>query len=212
MTWNVDTARKRIGLPDSDTSRDADLQACMDVALALAEKYCDRRFMFKAGEVVLFRDARRADLHVYRWPIKAITSVQASQADGSMWDVPYVVDKDLGVVYLGSGSGVARAVSRDITVTFDGGFEPLPSDLEWSLWAIFDQLWSTGPGWGQPAEVSADTGAVRSFSIDGMSIGYSDASASSGAADGGAAAWGIIPARAIASLEFYRAETAVGGA
>lgn len=212
MTWDVATARKRIGLADDDTSRDTDLEACMAVALALAEKYCDRRFLSKL-ETVKFLDVRRADLHLYRWPIEFITSVVSVQADGSPVDVAYVADEELGVLYLGSGAGCALAVSRDITVVFQGGFDPLPPDLEWALWSIFDQLWATGPGWGAPAEVSADTGAVRSFSIDGMSIGYATDTASGGSAAGGSAdGLGIIPARAIACLEFYRAETAVGGA
>lgn len=213
MTWNIAAARKRIGLPDADTSRDPDLTACMDAALGLAEKYCDRRFLFVAGDVLAIFNATSADVHVYRWPIKQVVSVTSPQADGSFTDLPYVVDKDQGVVYLGSGAGAWRACSRDVVVTFDGGYEvdKLPADLEYALWAIFDVLWAGTPGWGLPGGPANDTGAVRSFTIDGMSISY-EASTGQSSGGGGATAWGSMPARSVASLDFYRAETAVGGA
>lgn len=214
MTWDTATGRARLGYPDTDTSHDADIDACMAVSLSLAERYCDRRFQFKAGDVAKLLNVRTSAIRVYRWPIKQVVSITVPDANGNPQALtPYAVDEDTGTIYLRAGNAVGMAVSRDVTVTFDGGFDPLPDDLEFALWAIFDAVWASTPGWGLPAGSGPDTGAVRSFSIDGMSIGYDTSGTQSGGNAGGAAdAWGVIPARAIAVLNLYRAETAVGGA
>ena len=46
MTWDISAGRIRAGLTAGDTSADTQIQVAMDQALSLAERYCDRFFMF----------------------------------------------------------------------------------------------------------------------------------------------------------------------
>jgi Phage gp6-like head-tail connector protein len=216
MTWDLEAAKARLGI--TDNSQDAAIESAMGVALALAEKYCDRQFLLELG-TVQFPPTAWPVLLVRRYPIKDVVEVLAP--NGSVLDpTRYGVDYEHGMIRLGWGitsAGVPPGSSwwsGSVAVTFEGGYDPLPADLEAALWMVFDNVWSTTPGMGLPAgsATSSSGGAVRSFSIDGMSIGYDNSATSGG---GGSAApddWGLIPALATAILNFYRAETVVGGA
>lgn len=207
MAWDIDTARVRIGLADDDASKDAALTAAMATALALAERYCDRRFLFKENDVAHVFGLSSRHLHLYRWPLVEVKTVEYVKPDSSVTlQTGWTAQLETGVVTL---QGWWMHAPGEVRVTFDGGYEPdaLPADLESALWLIFDELWATTPGMGLPAGSGGTTHPVRSFAIDGMSIGYDTS-----ARDSGGAAKGAIPAWAISTLEFYRAESAVGGA
>ncbi len=46
MTWDIATAKTKLGIVG--TLQDTQLQADLDTALAIAAKYCDRKFMSAA--------------------------------------------------------------------------------------------------------------------------------------------------------------------
>lgn len=232
MTWDVETARVRIGLEASDASRDPELQACMDAALAAAESYCDRRFLLMEDTDEFLRDAGPV-LLVRRYPLESIKELQLLEPLPEPPPAPVPVpdswrmDKKRGMVYMAGGAlpaglGIYPVGSSPppswpgarpgFALTYTGGYDPLPADLEAALWLIFDALWAETPGWGAAGGSQTGGGAVRSFAIDGMSISY-DTSTDAGSAGAGAnKGWGFIPAKAVGVLSFYRAESAaIGG-
>lgn len=225
MTWTVDVARLRIGLAAGDASQDAALEVAMDTALAIAEGYCDRKFML-ADDVEDYRGPATPLVLVRRYPLVALTSVQelppavpVPEPVPSTWRM----DQRRGIVYT---AGVAPFPITPVgsvplpsgwppggfTLLYRGGYAPdaLPRDLEAALWMTFDNVWATTPGWGAAAGVSSTQG-VRQFSIDGMSITYDVENAASSAGAAQASAWGLLPATAIGILSFHRADSAALG-
>lgn len=210
MAFNLATAKARLGLPADDTSQDVQLTTALNVSLAMAENYCDRRFAF-VREVARFPLNNWPQLLVRRYPIARVYALRLPP-DGHEADVSELqLHHEHGIVYMrGCGWGGAYRTSDAVELDYEGGFKVLPADLEFALWLVFDQVWSSTPGMGLPAGSTTADGAVRSFSIDGMSIGYDTAAAQGNAGGGGASAWGAIPAWAIAVLDLYRAESVVG--
>jgi hypothetical protein len=207
MAFNLATAKDRLGIPADDTSRDAQITGALNVSLAMAEKYCDRRFAF-VREVARFPLNNWPQLLVRRYPIVRVYALRLPP-NGQEADVSELqVHHEHGIVYM-CGCGGYRTTDA-VELDYEGGFKVLPADLEFALWLVFDQVWSTTPGMGLPAGSTSADGAVRSFSIDGMSIGYDTSAAQGNAGGGGASAWGAIPAWAIAVLDLYRAESVVG--
>jgi hypothetical protein len=213
MAFDVKTAKERLAI--TDDTRDALIKTCLNTALAMAENYCARAFLFRRETARYVRNDY-GTLLVRRYPIETVFAVRLPP-DSREIDVATIdVKHESGMVYLGCGSGWGLAQRGTVELDYSGGYRELPADLEDALWRVFDQVWATTPGGGLPAgSTTAEAGAVRSFSIDGMSIGY-DTSAQTGSGDtAGAAspnAWGAIPAWAIATLDFYRAESVIGGA
>jgi len=207
--YDLLTAKLRLGLLPGDVSKDVAIRSALNVALALAERYCDRAFIY-ASETARFPRNDWPRLLVRRYPIKQVLAVRGPT--GTAMEAPaYEVSRDAGIIYLGSGwAGWSAWGGGVIEVDYEGGYQVLPADLEEALWQTFQAVWDATPGMGLPPGSGSSAGAVRSFSIDGMSIGYDNNSGSSSSgSDGG---HGAIPGWAIATLDFYRAETAVGGA
>lgn len=210
MAYTLDAAKTRLGIDTQDTSQDDAIKACLAVAMSLAETYCDRGLEFKADVVDEFEHSMERVLRVYRYPIKEVKSIdtidpvlQSSlQANSSIW-----LDKKAGMI-----KGLWWGY--DVQVTYDGGFDPLPADLEYGLWLVFDAVWYSTPGMGQVAGSSSEdaAGPVRSFTINGVRIDYAAKTSSFASSGGSIDPYGIIPENAIAVLDKYRAETALSGA
>lgn len=210
MAFDLITAKKRLGIPDEDTSQDAAIQACLAIAMSLAETYCDRGLEYKEDVVEDFERQTERVIRVYRYPIKEVDSILAMdpalqnsmQANSDIW-----LDKKAGMI-----KGVWYGY--DVTVTYDGGYDPLPADLEYGLWLVFDAVWYTTPGMGLAAGSSSEdtAGPIRSFTINGVKIDYSVKTNAFGSGGGSIDPYGIIPENAIAVLDKYRAETALSGA
>lgn len=228
MTWDLAAARARIGVvDDADTTQDVNLQAALDTALAVAESYCDRAFL-KQDDTQEFTAPIPATLLVRRWPLATLASIMPLDplpepppdpvAIPSQWKI----DKKRGMIFIVGmppwiyPSGLPLPPDFPWTVTgrvgfvlaYNGGYDPLPADLEAALWMTFDNLWHTTPGWGLPAGAQG-VNPIKAFGIDGMRIDYDTQTASRFGTK--AEARGILPATAIAILDFYRAETAALG-
>jgi hypothetical protein len=232
MTWDIDAARARIGLAEGDAAQDTSLEAAMDTALAVAESYCDRRFLLE-DDTQEFSEPIPATLLVRRWPLAKLTSLMPleplPEPPPDPVEIPstWRMDKKKGMVFIVGMppwiTPVGMAPPADFVwrsgtpgrlgfvLAYTGGYDPLPADLEAALWMTFDALWGSTPGWGVPAGQQGSSGPVKSFSIDGTRIDYDTQSAAGGGANSKAAARGILPATAIGILDFYRAETAALG-
>lgn len=223
MTWSVEAARVRIGLEPDDDTRDAQLQTCLDVALAAAESYCDRKFLKMEDSEEIFFHMWPA-FTVRRWPLDSLVSIQQPpplpdpEPEALAVPASWRMDKKKGIVFaqgssfdilpVGTVPVPGFGLQRAFTLTYVGGFDPLPADLEAALWMVFDAQWWATPGWGAVGG-AAPAGLVRSFGIDGMTISYDTAA---GASAGEAKGWGVLPAMSAGILDFYRAESAaIGG-
>ena len=210
MAFDLDTAKKRLGIAAEDTTQDAAITAALATALGLAEKYCDRRFMF-AADTESFFQCRGQSVTLRRYPVKAIDSI-AYFPDNDLDPPDYYLAAEYGILtfkawFMGTG----------LDVTYQGGYEQLPPELEAALWFIFDSVWAMTPGMGLEAgdlDGSSGSAPVKGFGINGVRLDYDTTAGESGAtASGGdVKAHGLIPASAIAVLDLYRAEGALSGA
>lgn len=207
-----DVATARIRLDVEGDSQDASIAAALNVSLAVAENYCDRRFAF-VREVARFPLNAWPVLMVRRYPIARVYGLTMPPNDTPVDVSGLEIHHEFGQVFLqGCGCAFAGGARGSMALDYEGGFKVLPADLEQALWFIFDQVWAANPGMG--GDSAAATGGVRQFAIDGMSLTF-DTSASEQAAsqaDGSVGAWGLIPLQAATLLQFYRAETVLGAA
>jgi hypothetical protein len=188
MTYDLATARARVSIPDTDTSKDPLLTAALEAALALAESYCDRYFRFKATKERAIHFVGGA-AQLKRYPLKQVV---AAIADGVRLE-KYHVESETGRVV---GDGFLAA--HELVIDYEGGYETLPADLELALWLVFDAVW---PGFNGAGAASSISG-VSSISVP--DVGTLRFSADSAAGGSGAAEYGLLPLSAVAILNTYR--------
>jgi hypothetical protein len=213
---SIEQLRVRVGLDPTDTSKDAAITSVALLALSLAERYCDRWFTFKAGQVEVAHPETAGALVLRRYPVEAIVSVTDQNGTAlsptSLW-----LDNEFGMV-----RGVGRTVFRGpLTVTYDGGYREtdMPPDLQLAIATLFDAVWAVTPGAGAGsgggAVVVQGSGAMKSFSIPGVisvqyDVGATVAGGGSGTGAGSSDPWGIIPGVARSILDMYANHAPVG--
>jgi hypothetical protein len=188
MTYNIETARIRIGLESTDTSKDVELTASMEASLNFAEKYCDRLFMFQidTAELIHFIDN---DIQLHRYPLVGVSSMMA---DGNLINVDYHLQKNTGRLILDS-----QIYAHELIVNYSGGYSTLPSDLEMALWRLFDSIWSVASSTTSSAPVGG--GAIKAISSSGARVEFDTSSASSGMGGSG----GLSDPFAMTILDLY---------
>lgn len=212
MTYNVDTAKARLGIPDSDTSKDDAITACLAMGMAVAETYCDRGFQL-TQEVQEIYGLYQRTLRTYRYPIKVVNSVKTISPGAD----PYEVDPSTLTIFKKDGQIIASGglSGTQVQIDYEGGYDPLPVDLEWALWGIFDAIWYSTPGFGvAPGDTgTAEPGVIKSFWINGVRLEYSTSSSSAAAAVNAEKEelYGVIPLPSVSVLSRYRAESALSG-
>ncbi len=159
----------------------ADLDALIGAATVAIEKHCDRTFSF-ATEIAEYLDGNnRPTLWLARPPIAAILSVSVNgvaldNTDGNAW----TYDPNTGELIRGEGQYDPRFAPwwakgfRNVLVTYNGGFNPVPDDVKSAAVAmvkwitdayritgalssekIGDYQYAAAPGAGFPASVAA---------------------------------------------------------
>ena len=134
MSFNIESARVRVGLDASDTSKDAQISGALNSSLAVAENFCDRKFMFKALERAKFYYQTSKLYSLKRYPINAV--FQVIDSDGRFPE--YKVHHLLGRVELKNYN-----TSEEVEFDYSAGYEILPADLELALWGIFDATYAS---------------------------------------------------------------------
>jgi len=183
MAWNLETAKTRLGIEPGDMSKDTQIQAAMDTALSLCEKYCDR-FFLQASETETFYHTSTNVFQLKRFPIVSVSKggdgAKVYQERGYLEFSRYVIEEEVEVEYL-------------------GGYSELPADLEMALWLAFDNTYKElAPGGG------GLSGGLKKLQITGVgSIDYGTSAASSGDSGGGFVG-GLIPISSIGILDLYR--------
>jgi len=152
--FDLDTARAHVGLAVTDKSKDLLLTMGMNAALAIAENYCDRYFIWKK-DTATFINPPGPRLQLKRYPITYVQYVGGmdgstdSQIDQSAYDIHHIH----GYLSFGHHSHYHNYHhtlfpwyhGRDIKVIFEGGYklDELPADLELALWGIFSAIWAS---------------------------------------------------------------------
>ena len=184
MAWDIATATARV----PGGSNAALIQTAFDAALAVAERYCDRQFLY-AAERATFTHPFTDGLQLSRYPIEQVVAITGGTG---VTIKDYHAEKGTGLIVL---DGVTSA--HQVQVDYAGGYKTLPADLELALWMVFDAIWAQVSNIGAAAAPSA----ITSVSIpDVGKITLSDG----GAASSGGAMNGLIPGFASAILDLYR--------
>lgn len=188
MMFDLATAKTRLGIVGA--AQDALLSATINAVISIAERYCDRKFLY-AAETVKFYDFHGHMLFLPRYPIVSVLPSSTGLPTTNH------VHGRLGVIEL-HGINYIEAASID----YVGGYQVLPEDLELALWLMFDALWPSMSGGGAGA---AGGGAVKAIRSNGASIEYdTSGGAVSGLASSNAAG---LPVGAMSILDTYRRET-----
>lgn len=185
--FDLATAKTRLGI--TGTTQDAAVQAALDVAVALAERYCDRKLAYGV-DTVRFYHFSGDTMFLPRYPI-----VQVFASTGLPDEVK--VHHRLGTLEFHAATFIEEA-----EISYAGGYQVYPPDLEMSLWLMFDGIWPTMSGQGAAA---AGGGAIKAIRSNGASIEYDTSSgASGGFASSGADG---LPIGATSVLDTYRRTT-----
>ena len=184
--FDLATAKTRLGI--TGTTQDAQLQVALNTSIALAERYCDRKFLY-AAETVKFYHFSGAFMFIPRYPIEQIISSTGLPSETK-------VNNRLGMIEFHGHQSF-----EDASVTYAGGYKVLPDDLELALWGVFNGVWPSINGGSSVA-----AGAIDSITIpDVGTIRYnnSGSSASSSASAGNANVLGAFAS----VLDTYRRVT-----
>lgn len=190
MAFDLATAKLRLGSPA--TVADAVIQAGLNTALAVAERYCDRTFMYQA-ETARFYYWTGAALQLPRYPVE-----QVIKMTGTNTTTTYKLHHQAGQLEF------PRQVHfEDVSITYAGGYKTLPLDLELALFLIFDNVYqSQQPTGGAGASVGG-SGAITSITVPDVGrLSFADPNAGSSSSGG----VGLIPGTAIDLLAPYRAQ------
>ena len=156
MSFDLKSARVRVGLDAEDTSKDTQLVGAINASLAVAENYCDRYFVWVKDEAASFYYQASKKYSLKRYPIEEVTEIMDS--DGNFPE--YKVHHLLGRIELKSYN---RA--EELRIVYTAGYRVFPADLELALWGIFDATFS-----------SIDKAMSGEGISDGSAAGYGDIS------------------------------------
>jgi len=209
----LEEIKTALGIDPSDTSKDAQIERTLAAVIDIIETYCGRGFKRQA-EVEEFDPISSRDpvLMLFRFPVESVARV----GDGTQ-------DFDANAYSVYKRSGMLRWANRyfphyplctdlrdrTITVEYTGGYadDEWPASVVEAVEGYFYWKWNQ-QGAGTPAN-AAPAGAVKSASVDGLSITFGDALGINVSALNGA----VIPAGLeswAAQLDPYRARRAVG--
>jgi hypothetical protein len=188
--FDLATAKTRLNI--TGTAQDALLTVGINTALAVAERFCDRKFSY-AAETVKFYHFYGDTLFLPRYPIESIVS-------NTGLPTQYKVHNGLGLIELHAPQSI-----EEVSISYTGGYKTLPPDLELALWSIFDTLWPSIQSGGTS---SLGSSAVASITVpDVGTIRYDNSGAGAGAGAGGAGANSNLYGAFFSVLETYRRTT-----
>lgn len=197
MAFDLVTAKTRLSI--TDATQDVELQAALDVSLSLAEKYCNRLFMY-ASQRATFYHVNSGQVQLRRFPVDVEVAHTPQNAK-------FHVHKVQGVIIFEEAP-----MLDEFHFDYSGGYKVLPAELEFALWQIFDRAWSlyTAAAGGGGGSAGA-AGAISRITLQDVgSITYANANAAAaGVPDGAglASGAGVAPFTAISILDLYRLES-----
>jgi hypothetical protein len=217
MSWDLATAKTILAIPAIDTTKDAFLQGALDTVLATVEHLLGRGLVLRRETVdFYFTNTRR--LRVPRYPIQRVFTINGAPASGSNC----VVQNRVGWIEICATANLGP--NGKVEVDYQGGFNPLPLDLERALWEALRLFWTHtdattgGPSAGGSLGVIHGSGDISRLSLPGGgAVTFDVGDSAAGSADSGSsdaadlALWGWLSPWAYI-LNSYRSEAAVGTA
>ena len=204
MAWDVTTAKTVLGIDAGDTSKDVAIQQALDVVMSTVEKAVGRGLLYARETVYL--PTRLRTVLLPRYPVAVVHSpaIEFMHKNGQN-----------GIVVLANAGTEPQTV-----VDYEGGYDPLPVDLEQAMWEIFLFVWTTiNTTTGFPSESSGGaativqgTGEVSRVSLAdfgsiSFDVGATVASSSYDITAATRAEWGWLSPWAWV-LKYYRSEAA----
>jgi len=202
MAWDLATAKKYLNL-EGDNSQDELIQARLDYTLASIETLLGR-------ELLLARTTMRVQCHwqdtkvqLPRAPVATVHTINGASPPSDL-----LIESDTGIICHSSLAG-----TQPIDIDFEGGYDPLPLDLEGAMWGAFMAAWSAiDPATGGPPSdgsggIIQGSGDVKSLTVfDAFKVDYDVGTTSAGGEDTGTisiADWGwLAPWGSV--LSYYR--------
>ncbi len=181
------TAEYRERYDPEGTMADEVLEALLAAGESAVEAYLGRKLGVAERTEEHWSETPRRVISLRAWPVTAIASV--ADENGTRSD--FILLAEQGQIFL------QRPAAGLVTVTYTGGLDPIPADIEQAMALIVSSL-------GQAQESSGQT--IVSERLGDWQATY----ATSGAASGGVAAGslGSVSQAAMALLDPYRARRA----
>jgi hypothetical protein len=154
-----------------------DVQAILALsnAEALVRTYCDQSFDLEEDDIVLLDGTGTRSLLLPQLPAIGVTSVSTFDDDDietQLDPTDYVLAGDNGILWRTHRDAWPRGI-QNISVTYDHGFETLPSDLLNAIMVIASRGLSSSAG-----------GEVQAEAIGTYSVTYADSTSGGGLQDG----------------------------
>lgn len=186
MSFDLTSARVRVGLSPDDTSKDPQLIGGINASLAIAENYCDRYFVWMENEVARFYYQASKRYTLQRYPIEQV--VQVIDSDGNFPE--YRTHHLLGRIELKNYN-----YAQELQITYTAGYRVFPADLELALWGIFDATYASidkaMSGTGGASAPAVNTGSISSINIpDVGTVSFNNTGTTTSASAALTAAWG----------------------
>ena len=202
MSFDLKSARVRVGLPADDSSKDPQIKGALNAALAIAENYCDRYFVWVENETARFYYEASKRYSLKRYPIEVVSEVVDS--DGNFPE--YRVHHLMGRLELKNYN-----YAQELAITYTAGYRVFPADLELALWGIFDATYASidkaASGEGITSGNAAGYGDISSISIPDVgtvSFASTASSTTTSAVAAQNALWGRFgPCRGLPCLDVW---------
>lgn len=163
MSYDKAAAKLRLGIQQTDTTKDAIIETSLNAALALAEHYCDRKFFYKIDSAE-YEMVNAYTLGLYRFPVSKVELVNKSTKAiiSSTEGKDYTVYNQGGMIEFKGRQYIDHMIIR-----YAGGYKTLPADLEAAIWGIFDNVWAQTPSnlGGAGGSSNVQSGAIDSITI-----------------------------------------------
>lgn len=195
---DLDTVKTYLGITGTDD--DAYLQQQIDAASAMVESYCGREFDRVTDQEQVIEEPTQ-HVMLTRFPLHSITTI--TDVDGNEFNSDaFYFDARSGWLRW-AYDGLKWQATDKITVTYDGGYDDIPKDLETVLLdMVATRYYQRGQDMSRPVR-SETTDGIGSFTyaVDSSFFG-------GGAGSGGFGNWPIHQYAGV--LDLYRIETVLG--
>lgn len=137
-------AKVQLNIPESDTTRDVELQAYVDAASDAVERYTGQVGTVRTISAERHATRRTHRLWLHQSPVQSLMSV-ARVDESQTWNVADLdVDVDSGLIRVLTGP----LLSGLLEVTYEAGHETVPANYSLAARIILQHLWRTQRGVG----------------------------------------------------------------
>jgi hypothetical protein len=172
IEWTLEKAKSILGI--TGTTQDVEVELAMLTSMAIAESYCNRKFLRATDNVEFHEHSLDHVLDLKRYPIVQV-KVTDLKTDTEIPATAYSVYNNHGLVKL-------RCINpsyTDLAVEVTGGYELLPGDVGAAMYGILQTYWNSKGG------STVAPGAIDSITIpDVGTVRFNNGNTSSSSSGG----------------------------